>query len=92
MMNSVALLPDPHLPTSQARSIAGWLSGFLLLVLLPFPAVAMQYVMTMTNATYPAVSPFGTDTLLADDGFYPTHGKKGVNIGFNFPYLLHDLQ
>jgi hypothetical protein len=92
MMNSVSLLPDSHLPTSQARSIAGWLSGFLLLVLMPFPAVAMQYVMTMSNATYPAVSPFGTATdsapdplPLVDEGFYPSSGK-GFNIGFTFPF------
>jgi hypothetical protein len=85
MMNSIALLPDSHLQTRQARSLAGWLSGFLLLVLLPLPAAAMQYVMKMTNAAYPAVTPFGTDTLLADDGFYPSSGQ-GVNIGFNFPF------
>jgi hypothetical protein len=85
MTNSVSLLPDSHLPTSQAQCIAGWLSGFLLLVLLPLPAVAMQYVMTMTNATYPAVTPFGTDTLLEDDGFYPSSGQ-GYSIGFDFPF------
>jgi hypothetical protein len=78
-------LPDSHLPTRQARSFTRWLASFLLLVLLPLPAGAAQYVMKMTNATYPAVTPFGTDTLLEDDGFYPSSGQ-GVNIGFNFPF------
>ena len=91
MMNPVALLPDTRLPTRQSRSLTGWLCGFLLLVLLPLPAVAKQYVMKMTNATYPAVADFesGTNTHLEDDGFYHTHGQKGVELGFNFPFYCN---
>jgi hypothetical protein len=85
MMNSIALIRETRLPSRRARSFSGWLTGFLLLALLPLPAAALQYVMTMADAAYPAVTPFGTDTLLEDDGFYPSSGQ-GVNIGFDFPY------
>jgi hypothetical protein len=93
MMRLVDLLPDACLLARHARTFTAWLSGFLLLVLLPLPAVAVQYVMTMTNATYPAVTPFGTDTLLEDDGFYPISGgdaNKGVDIGFDFPFYCNN--
>ena len=85
MMNSVVLLPDSLLLTRRARGFTSWLSVVLLLVLLPLPAVAKQYVMKMTTATYPAATPYGTDTLLEDDGFEPSSGQ-GMTIGFNFPF------
>jgi hypothetical protein len=85
MMNSKVSLPDAHPQSGRARNFSGWLSAILLLALLPLPAVAKQYVMKMTTATYPATTPFGTDTQLGDDGFYPSSGQ-GLNIGFNFPF------
>lgn len=84
-MRSITWLRCSHLAIGRANRLAGWLCAFLLLVLPPLPAAAMQYIMKSTNATYPAVSPFGTDTLLEDDGFYPSSGQ-GVNIGFSFPF------
>ena len=60
-----------NLPSRRVRGFTGWLVGFLLLVLLPLPVFAVLYVMTTADAAYPAVSPFGTDTSLEDDGFYP---------------------
>lgn len=51
----------------------------------PQPVIAEQYVLTMIDAPFPAVSTFGTDTLLADDGFDPASGQ-GHDIGFDFPF------
>jgi len=57
----------------------------LVSLVLPASVAAEQYVLTMTDAPFPAVSPFGTDTLLADDGFDPPSGQ-GHAIGFDFPF------
>jgi len=44
---------------------------------------AVQYLLRITDAPYPADTNFGADTLLADDGFYPS---SGLSLGFNFPF------
>jgi hypothetical protein len=57
----------------------------LTLLLLPEPVSAAQYILSMVDAAFPAVSAFGSDTLLEDDGFYPASGQ-GYDIGFSFPF------
>ena len=73
-----------------ARTSMNWMWHAVLLLalpllLLPGPVAAAQYILSMVDAPFPAVSTFGSDTLLEDDGFYPSSGQ-GYNIGFNFPF------
>lgn len=67
---------------------------FLVLILAlaaPASVCAKQYVLKITDATWPADSDFGagsnaTDTLLADDHFYPYETGSGIALGFDFPF------
>jgi len=57
----------------------------ILMLLASGGACATQYVLKITDAAWPAEPVFGTDTLLADDGFYPARTSPGIALGFSFP-------
>lgn len=60
--------------------------GLVLLLSAQTSVYAKQYVLKITEASWPAESDFGADTLLADDGFYPARTSPGIPLGFDFPF------
>jgi len=63
--------------------------AFIFILLSPASVGAKQYVLKITDAAWPAEPVFGTDTLLVDDGFYPTRTAPGIALGFDFPFYCN---
>lgn len=67
----------------------GCFLALILALAAPASVYAKQYVLKITDATWPAESDFGADTGLADDHFYPFETGAGIALGFSFPFYCN---
>jgi hypothetical protein len=67
----------------------GCFLALILVLAVPASVNAKQYVLKITDATWPEEGDYGDDTLLAEDHFYPFETAAGIALGFNFPFYCN---